>query len=324
VIAWLPNNKTSSTQEWNLQISQQIGNATTFNIAYVGNKSNHLMTYFNYNNAGNTIGGKATFPNLYNVNVAAATGSGNYNALQTQVNHRMTNGLQYTLAYTWSHALDNSDGAFSTTGSNGAIIVDPAKGGLLQYNYGNANDDQRQAFTFAAMYELPFGHGKRWGSNWNTVTNQALGGWQANLIASIGTGTPFNITPNGLLGNYTGGATVGYQGKAPNGNVVWVSLPQGVAPTSVFTTATPTNPGNFHRNSFYGPGYNPIDLSIFKDFGVTERLKMQFRAEAYNLFNTPQFTGVNTNVNDPVNFGTINSTRAYSEREVQFALRFTF
>jgi hypothetical protein len=327
VLAVLPNNQTSQIQQWNIQVTQQLGEATELNIAYVGNKSDHLMNW--YSTGGARLPGAQPFDfasDGLTAIVGAATGSSNYNGLQIQLNRRMTHGLQYTLAYTYSHALDNSLGPFSNTGNNARVFVNDY-GSQLQYNYGNSDDDQRQAFTFAGMYELPFGKGRRWGSGWNTPTNELLGGWQLNMIASLGTGTPFDIWKYDQVCGYcqlrpdqSGVASVGDNGVlAKNGNLIWISGA---------TFSSPSNGGVIHvgnvgKNKYYGPGYNPIDLSVFKDFSITERLKMQFRAEMFNLFNTPQFTNPDNNYGDS-NFGWINSTRQYSEREIQFALRFTF
>jgi hypothetical protein len=344
VLAYPPNNPVSSINEWNLQISQELGNNTEFDIAYVGNVSDHLMTVYNAN--GPKLAGYAGNPYSaagLNVIVNEANGTSNYNGLQLRLAHHMTNGFQYTAAYTWSHALDNSLGAFSSIGNNQTIFTNGVAP-ILAYNYGNSDNDQRQAFTFASLYELPFGHGKRWGGSWNGVENNVLGGWQLNMIASIGTGTPFNLNYGGnncngcnVRPDYSGnGISTGNQGRATNGNVIWVTGLSNLSPVPQAADGTFLNAPTLGKNAFYGPGYNPVDVSIFKYFQLTERLKMEFRAEAYNLFNTAQFTnpqgasfgtdaatGLPT-VNSNGNLGLINSTRAYSERELQFALRFSF
>ncbi len=319
VIADLPNNQTSAIQQYNLQMTQELGSNTALNVAYVGTKADHLLTYFNYNNASDTVGGVATFPTLGNVTVGAATGTSHYNGLQTSLNRRMNNGLQFTAAYTWSHTTDDSNGAFSTTGGGGRIIVDPTLGGLLRYNYGNSDQDQRHAFTFASLYELPFGRNHMYGANWNGFTDALLGGWQLNLITSIGSGTPFDLVAGSARPDYNGSlVSLGNQGHAANGNIIYISAPAGT-----FTPAAGLIP-TLGRNAFHGPGYDPVDASVFKNFVITERVKMELRAEGYNLLNTPQFVNPNTNVNDSANFGTINATRQSSERELQFAVRFTF
>jgi hypothetical protein len=325
----------SSINEWNFQISQELGTATDVRIAYVGTKADHLMTWYSLNGP-HLVGASAPFEAQgLNAIEGSANGSSNYNGLQVSLNRRMTSGLQYTLAYTYSHALDNSLSAFSSTGSNQRMFVN-GTAGLLNTDYGNSDDDQRQAFTFAGLYELPFGRGKHWGGGWNGFTNAFLGGWQANVIASIGTGTPFDTIqtiydtgcPNGcsVRPNYTGGAKVGYQGRAASNNIIWLSAPAGtfVVPTQNVAGQF-TSVGSLVKNAFYGPGYDPVDFSIFKTFKITERVKSEFRAEFYNIFNTPQFANPDSNAADfPGNYGTINSTREFSEREIQFALRFTF
>ena len=251
----------------------------------------------------------------------------------------MTNGLQFTAAYTWSHALDNSRSAYSNVGSNQQIFTS-GYGSLLQYNYGNSEDDQRHAFTFASLYDLPFGHGKRWGGNWNSFTNQALGGWQFNIIASLGTGTPFDIIYQGNNCNncqvhplVLGNVSTGNFGRDASNNNSLIWMKGSFAPLPQDANGNFLYPSNMEKNQFYGPGYNPVDVSIFKNFALTERLKMEFRAEAYNLLNTPQLVNPNSGAgctsgasicNGNNSLGEINSTRAYSERELQFALRFTF
>ena len=339
VLSYPPDNPTSRINEWNLQLSQQLGNATEFDLAYVGNVSDHLMTVYNAN--GPKLVGFAGNPYSaagLNVIVNITDGTSNYNGLQARLVHTYTNGFQYTVAYTWSHALDNSLGAFSSIGNNQEVFTNGVYP-VLAYNYGNSDNDQRQAFTFASLYELPFGKGKRWGSSWNGLENNVLGGWQFNLIASIGTGTPFdlNYSPNNCNGckirpDYSGtGIKVGDQGRATNGNLIWVTGLNSLSAVPQTAGGAFLNPPSLDKNAFYGPGYNPVDVSLFKNFQLTEKLKMEFRAEAYNLFNTPQFVnpqglgfGNGVLTNNGGNFGLINATRNYSERELQFALRFSF
>jgi hypothetical protein len=164
------------------------------------------------------------------------------------------------------------------------------------------------------------------------------------MIASIGTGTPFDLTYGGSNCNgcqvhpdYSGsGIKTGNQGKLANGTIVWLSGLNNLSAVPQAADGTFLNVPTLEKNQFYGPGYNPVDISIFKTFSLTERVKMEFRAEAYNLFNTPQFTnpqgvylgstGITGNGSNSGSLydDTINSTREYSERELQFALRFTF
>jgi hypothetical protein len=147
-----------------------------------------------------------------------------------------------------------------------------------------------------------------------------------NSLIALGTGTPFDVTVNGLRPDYKGGVTVGSETQASNGNVVWLNVP-----ANAFAAAPNTRPGTLARNYFHGPGYRTVDASIFKNFTITERVKAEFRTEAFNLLNTPQFVNPNTDLGgfnnglpSNTNFGQINGTRQKSERQIQFALRFTF
>ena len=331
VIARFPNNQNSSIQELNMQVGQELGRNTALNIAWVATKADHLMTWFNYTNQ-QLATNSAVFPGRgLNVTAGGGIGTSHYGGLQLQLNRRLSHGLQYTASYTWSHATDNSNGAFSTNG-NSPIFLDSTGHVLLGPNKGNSDTDQRHAFSFSSLYELPWGRGKQWGSDWSGVLDNAFGGWQFNNIVSIGSGTPFDITINGVRPDILGNVSIGSL-QLVNGQKQWVS----VAPNAF--AAPPKNgsgkfvrPGTLGRNHFYGPGYGTWDASLFKNFSLTERVKMQFRAEGFNILNHPQFANPNTDLGGingsglPANtsFGLINSNREFSEREIQFAFRFTF
>jgi len=331
VIAVFPNNQNSSIQQANLQIGQEIGHNTALNIAWVGTKADHLMTWFNYTNQ-QLATNSALFPGRgLNVTAGGAIGTSHYNGLQMQLNRRFSHGWQYTAAYTWSHATDNSNGAFSING-NSPIFVDSTGRVLLNQNKGNSDTDQRHAFVGSMMYELPFGRGKRWGTDWSGALDNAFGGWQFNNIVSLGTGTPFDITINGVHPDILGAVSTGSL-QLVNGQRQWVTVA-----ANAFA-APPTNgsgkfirPGTLGRNHFYGPGYGTWDASLFKNFTLTERVKMQFRAEGFNILNHPQYVNPNTDLGGiggnglPTNtsFGLINNTRQFSERQIQFAFHFAF
>jgi hypothetical protein len=234
--------------------------------------------------------------------------------------------MQYTISYCWSHTLDNSNGPFSVTGGNGRIFILPRQGANLSANYGNSDQDQRQFFTLSTLYELPFGHGKRFGTFLGSFLNSIIGGWQWNNIVTIGTGTPFDVFLNGNPSNRPDfvGSAQNSSSEPITGGLRWIS--------SAAFTAPPTNasgvftrPGTLPRNLFHGPGSQTWDTSLFKTFEITDRAKLQFRTEGYNILNTPQLTNPDANLSDGANnFGIIRATRAFSERQIQLALRITF
>ena len=349
VIAQLPNNQNSMVQQYNLQLQQQIDRYTSFTIAYVGNKSDHLMTWFNAN--APVLGtGVATYTNRGNIDEGTAEGSGHYNGLQLSINRNVGNNLLVTGAYTWSHTMDNSNGAFNTgaSGAGSRFFITPA-GPSFVLNHGNSDQDQRQAFVASAVYNLPFGHGQRFGSSVPHVVNEVVGGWQTNAIVTLDSGTPFDINTSGvnnaaidnradvLQFKHVGRAAVG--GTNVANHLTYFTGTFAPPPTiTVNGNLVYTRAGNVERNQFYGPGFNAVDFGIFKDFAITQRVKFQLRAQAYNLFNTPAFTNPDADIHDGVanadgtyttgaasnGFGSISGTRAQSERQMEFAARINF
>ena len=331
VIAIFPNNKTSAIQQANLQIGQELWQNTALNVAWVGTKADHLMTWFNYTNQ-QLATNSALFPGRgLNVVAGGAFGTSHYSGLQMSLNRRFVHGWGYTAAYTWSHATDNSNGAFSING-NSPIFVDSTGRVLLSQNKGNSDTDQRHAFVGTLMYELPFGRGKQWGSGWSRAMENAFGGWQINNIVSLGTGTPFDITINGVRPDINGTVSTGSL-QLVNGQRQWVTVnPNAFADPPKNGIGKYIRPGTLGRNHFYRPGYGTWDASLFKNFSLTERVKLTFRVEAFNILNRPQFVSPNTDLGGingsglPSNtsFGLINSTRQFSERQLQFAFHFGF
>jgi Carboxypeptidase regulatory-like domain len=354
LIAIQPNNQTSSVQQWNLQVQQQLDHYTSFTIAYVGNKSDHLATYFNAN--APVLGtGLPTFANRGTITEGDAEGSGNYNGLQLSLNRTVGNNLLITTAYTWSHTLDDSNGAFKNSSSAGdsagARFFITTAGPSFKLNYGNSDQDQRQSFVSSAVYNLPFGHGQRFGANIPKALDEIVGGWQTNVIVTLNSGNPFDINTSGAINasidnradvlSYqpVARSLVGGGGQIAN-RINYFTGTFALPPTiDVGTNTVFTRPGNVARNQFYGPGFTTTDFGIFKDFAITERTKFQFRAQAYNLFNNPAFVNPDSNINDALfnkaagtysadptsnGFGTINATRTQSQRQLELAARINF
>ena len=304
------SNQIPMVHQYNVQIEHQIGPKTLFSIAYVGDKSQHLATGYNYNTT-TLSGGPQLFPNLGQVVAQFNNGSSHYNSLQASVERRYYQGLTLTGSYTWAHNIDNSDGYL------GYYAVSPLYVFNTSINKGNSSLDQRNVFVVSALYDLPFGHGRRFGSNWNRAIDTVVGGWQLNTVVQAENGTPFTIT----YPQYGGNVSI----RASHNGAL--NLPHSISgnwfdPTGFYKPALGTD-GNVGRNGVYGPGLASGDVSIFKNLSLTERVKTELRAEAFNITNTPQFTNPDSNVGDG-NFGRISATRQYSERQLQMAVRFTF
>ncbi len=309
------NEKLPNVQQYDLQVQQQIGTKTVATVGYVGNKSTHLSTGYIQNT--NPLGTPATtpnpYPNLGQVILNKTDGVAHYNSLQAQLNYRAVRGLVLTSSYTWSHNIDNTDGYL------GFYAVSPIYTYNHALNKGNSGLDQRSAFVASALLDLPFGHGRAFGNNWGRGLELAAGGWQLNTIVTAETGTPFSVIGVQNYGN-TYSLRANQSGPYPITHSV-LSRPYLVK--ADFSAPAPGTEGNTGRNGFYGPGFASGDVSLFKTLHFTERFGTELRAEVYNVTNTAEFTNPDTNLSDGT-FGQITSTRNYSERQMQMAVRFLF
>ena len=257
---------------------------------------------------------RMNYPGLGSIQRVEGVANSNYNALQLSL--RKTSGaLTLDVAYTYSHSLDNSSDNVDSNFVNSAD---------LHANYATSNYDQRHILNVAWTYDLPF-RGKG-------LSKALLGGWQYAGIMTAQTGTPFSVV-NGVYGDSAGVAdgTTGVGSYADR-----VDDPYSAPICSPLAPATKGVPlyncsayiqtqgltfGNSGRNSVRGPRRMNFDMSIYKVFRPAEKFDVQFRAEAFNIFNHTEWTGVNNYVSTP-NF--MFSTGAHMPRVLQFALRLTF
>jgi hypothetical protein len=317
VVSYPKNDETSYVYQWNLQYQRELGADMVASLGYVGTRGVHLMTLLDLNRVPYN-GTTSTFPNLSDVSNMGTIGSSNYASLQARLERRLHNGLQYSFSYTWAHAIDNApDPLDSSEGHKYSTIADPT-------NYGreraNSNLDIRHSFVATSIYELPFGKGKQWGGDWNGVMQAIAGGWQFNPIVTIQTGVPFDVTINGIYGQNSRPDITGASHLLGHINE-WFD-------TSLYAAPPPggagfARAGNSPRNPYHGPGRAFGDMAFFKNFQMGERVKMQFRAQFYNITNTPQYTQPDGNKSDG-NFGKITNTILDAERQIEFGLRFTF
>ena len=310
-------------QKWNFAIQRQFKGDMALEVGYQGNHSSHQLLQPDFNACGN-LGTTASsvvcrpVPDLGSISGTATFGFGNYEALTAKLEKRLSRGLQFISAYTYGHALANSGTTLS--GSNGLYTRDPTNYGT---SYASASWDVRHNFTTGFTYELPFGRGKQYGSNLNPIANVLLANWQTNGILSLRTGNPFTLRANGCQGVFGGCSPDLVPGQNPN-----AAPANGRNPSEWFNTAAVTAPtalteGNLGLQTNYAPPTRNLDLSLFKDFAFTERWKLQFRAESFNLANTPQFSTPDNTLGD-TKFGQVTGTQTGSERHIQFSLRLQF
>ena len=330
-------------QQFNLQVQQQFG-ANVLTVGYVGNIGQHLPQTINDINVptpGNStiaanLGGTSstrplngTLPNLSNVGWLVSEGVSNYNALQTSLQRRFVNGLSFDGNYTWAKGVNDVTG-FSQEGAQGAYNADPTR--IRQIDYGIAENDIQNRFALSLNYQLAANH------QFHGVEKFALGGWQVNTITVWQSGKPFSILNGGggTLGAYGNRATPINNGGSDRPNLVGnASLSNHtIGPNGKFfnTAAFAPQPlgtiGTVERNSLFGPHFRHVDLSLFKDFQVSERAALQFRAEAFNISNTPSYIINQGSGNVQIgssSFGTVTATDSnYTPRQLQFALKLNF
>lgn len=315
----------SATYQYNLQVQQELKHNLVLKVGYVGNLNRYLDYTFDANQPDPGPGSvlsrrpfRNLAPNVQGITYAVADGRANYHAFQTTLERRFANGLSFLTAYTWSHSIDNVPNAFGGA-ANGPIPQD------IRYrnvDRGNSGFDIRHRLTHSMNYELPFGKGQKFNIE-NKVLNVIAGGWQGNMIFTRQTGLPFTPTLNSAVAN-AGGSRPNIN-KAPaftsGDRALWFDTSFNTAGSTWGVPATFTY-GNAGRNILYGPGRTNWDVSIFKTFALTERFKLQFRTELFNLFNTPQFGLPNAAIGNPA-AGSITSLSG-NNRQVQLALRFSF
>ena len=353
------NFKSALIQQFNLQVEQQIG-ANVFIIGYVGNIGQHLPESINninqalpYNplatlgSAQNPVGGlrplaaNGNLTNLNGVSYLATEGVSNYNALQTSFQRRFTKGLAFDANYTWSKGLSDTS-TFSQQGDQGWSNALPTN--IRATEYGNTDTDIANRFALSLNYELQYG------KEFTGIKKALVSGWQTNLISVWQSGKVFSIDQTGSGAdnpldfgpNDPTPKAYGYSNRAVPQNSGGNDRPDTITDprlghktlTEFFNTAAfapqPLGTiGNTQRNSLFGPDFRHVDLSLFKNFPVTERVNLQFRVESFNISNTPNFFIANNNSGNQsfgnASFGTISATDPnYTPRQYQFVLKVQF
>ena len=261
-----------------------------------------------------------------------AEGNANYNALQVEVKRRFSQGLYFRGNYTWSKSLD--DGSGSGQGNSGlndiADVLNPYN---IQSSYGPDGHDIRHQGTISGGYELPFGKGKAWLNNGNGV-DKVVGGWTLDSIFTVTSGPP--LTPI-LSSSVSGQGDTGNPDR-PSWNPsftgpVILGLPTEWFNPKAFISPPSGTYGNVSRGALRGPGLTNLDLSLHKNTNFTERIKLQFRAEIFNILNHPNFGEVN---NSTFSSGQLTATPTYNptagsisstvttSRQIQLGLKLIF
>jgi hypothetical protein len=315
--------------KWNVAIQRELGGNTALELAYVGNHQAHQVSNPDPNapyitgDPNANYDARRPYPNIGGIAFTDTYGFGNYAGLTAKLEKRYSAGLNATASYTYGHALSST--GTTLTGSNAFGSPDPRNNSLA---YASAAWDIRHNVVASFTYDLPYGRGRRYGSAINGPLNFLLGGWQANGILSFRSGPPFGIGSNACVGVWGSCRPDVVPGKDPKN-----APSSGRTPDLWFNTSAVVpphrlangfgTPGNLGAQSNNAPPTRTADLSLFKTLPITERYRFQFRAEAFNIGNTPQFSQPDPNLQDS-NFGKVLGTQTASERRMQVSLRFQF
>ena len=296
--------KANRVQQFNAVLERQLGD-NTVSVGYVGQRGNRMAANPQINFAPAGAGPiqqrrvfAGAYPNVSNIQLWTNGGKIKYDALQFIFQRRYSHGLSFSTHYTFAHAQQYTPTAWSG----------------YQYEWSDAALDIRHRWVLTANYELP-------GKSLKGLSGGVLGGWQLNTSAYWQGGLPFTVT-NAAARMNTGGADRPDQvcdPKLPKDQrtlAKWFN-------TACFVGQAQFTPGSTPGTVLHGPSNRRLDMSIFKDFAVSSQQKLQFRAEIYNLTNTPNFVNPNSALGNPA-YGSISSTGNNIPRQMQFAVKYIF
>ncbi len=333
-VQYIPKDSPSGrVQSYYLSVQRQLPGQWLVDVGYVGNNANSLIIINDLNQARPNANGENTNVELRRPNQAfssiAATlpyGTSNYNGLQVRVEKRTTGGLYFLNSFTWSKAIDIAAQAFDSNNGNGTSVQDINN---VRGDRGISNYSRPFNNITSVVYQLPFGRGRKYMSNVPCAVDYLLGGWDANTIVNMRSGEPVTLSysPNAQQQVVPVLAVLGRNNYRHN--VTCSPLLPSVqrTPPKYLNSANVSVPvyyqpfGNSGRNTFRGYAFYQADLGISKSFPVTERVKVLFRSEAFNLLNHSNFTAPDGNISNTT-FGVITST--YPPRQLQFALKVQF
>ena len=308
-ITWVPKDTPDSyVENYFVSVQQQLAKNTLLDVAYVGNHGLKLQGFLNANQRIPSTLGTANVQREYanwpsDITQALNEFWSNFNALQVRYEQRFVGGLTLLNSFTWEHSLDNASASLEGN------TPSPQDGTNIKADYAQSDYNLPVANVTSLVYELPFGHGRHFVSNANGVLNSVIGGWQLSAINTAQAGTPFNLTytPNSaqqvsqqISATYRGAneyrpdlvpgtkVTQGKSNRAANtGYVNYINTAAFKLPPYKDAAGNVLSPfGTASRNPGRNPDFNETDLDLNKKFDTPiESLKLEFRAEAYNVFN---------------------------------------
>ena len=333
VRAWDPNLRPQFTQQWNVFAEYLLTSSMSANVGYVGHDAKHLVAPVEGNQPLPGVGDPATWartdarrplfgalPLVTNIATTASSAHSDYHALQASLRQRYMKGFEYLASYTFGRVRSNNRGFYGSAGvaAEGAYWMNTYE---PEWNYGPAFFDVRHNLVFSANYELPFGRGRTWGTDSSALVDAILGGWRVSGIFQARTGFPITVIDGanrslqGVRGNERPNCT-GDPVPADQNITHWLDI-------NAFARVPLGTWGDCPVGVARAPGYKNIDLVLAKRFSLGGERAFEFRAEAFNLTNTPSFSPPAANINAPNDFGTITNTVS-TARTVELVVKLFF
>jgi hypothetical protein len=297
---------------WNASLEREMGAGAVLSLMYVGSRTVHADsgTVLNVPIPGpGAIAARRPISQLSQINDIRWNGWATYHAVTVAARRRLASGLMFDANWTWSHSIDDASDPGATLNETNL----PQNVYDLGAEKASSSFDHRHRLAVSFIYELPpASRGPRW-------VRELLTGWQAGGNFTAQTGAPFTVNISSDQANIGAGPAQrpnisGDPNRGPKTAQRWFN-------TDAFSLPSLYTFGNSPRNAVIGPGLEEFDFSLQKDFPFTESVKLQFRAEAYNLINHPNFNIPNRTA-FTANFGSISS--AQDSRQLQFALKLVF
>lgn len=316
------------SQTWTFSVQQQLPSAFVLQAAYLGGNGHHLFGR-SFVNTIDPATGRRPYPNFSNVDIKTNDRNSNMHALQVSFNRAARGGFQWQTQYMWSHNINDNAGA----GDGQNIMISNCR----QCDRGDSDFDVRHTVTANAVYELPFGKGRRFLQE--GIANAILGGWAFSGVGTARTGIPFNVTVNRAAADLPDGVVTTPGRAAPTqrpdviaGQPLYAATqtPDSWLNLGAFRLPARGTWGTLPRNALRGPGLWQTDIGITRRHRIVERASLEFRAEMFNLFNRAQYGSPNANISNPAQFGRITGvvnsapTGFGGPRQVQFMLRLIF
>jgi hypothetical protein len=321
-----PKAKDPYSEQWNFGVQRQLSSNTVMTANYVGSQS-HRLTVGGLYNVALTPGpgtpaqvtARQPYPYISPTFYDRSIGNSSYNGLQLSANHHSSSGLTYLVAYTWSKSIDVGCSGFF--GIESCSIQNPYN---IKGDRSVSGFDLTHVLSASAVAPLPFGKGRRFASSSHLV-DYIVGNWQLNGILTLTSGTPYNVIISSDIPNV--GNSAAWSGNVRANQVGDSNLSNPSTKewfnTAAFTPPAPFTFGTSGRNSLRADWFKNLDMSLFRDFPLGERRSLQFRAEAFNVTNTPTWGIPVNDLNNSLKLGSINSTRS-TERQLQMSLKLYF